>query len=820
MRQANPPHGANRILLLAQRLVALSQESRHEEMATLARELVAIAPAHPFGWKALGLAMHRQGQANAALDAMREALRLAPEDADTHYHAGCLLHAIRRLDEAEACYRQALALHPSCVDAALNLGNLLRESNRGIEAEAAYREAIRIQPDCAAAHGNLGVALREQKRLPEAEAALREAIRLTPDDPEAHNNLCLILQDQGASEAATAALREVIRLQPDNAQAHYKLGIALRKQNRLEEAATALREAIRCQPDFAAASNTLTEMLIANDQKVLALDNTIELLKIRKDPTAQQFFVQLIQSVKPLHHFPDCMDFLPDALTAPWTDPCRLMPAGMKILQCDPHLQSVMLHLLHMWPQRPTRSDLPDPDAFATAVGQPVLHILLTSAPIASWFAERFFTQTRHMLLADASQKIRLNDLPEDIFKFYAALAQQNYINDHVWDWQEMEKAQACALRDALDATLAGHAQPAPLMVLAVAAYFPLHALTHHAKLLQWTWSQPMEAVLTMQVRHPLEERRLAATIPRLTPIDDPLSRMVQKQYEENPYPKWQRLPRSAPMALNDYVRQSLPHATFQPLDDTEGHDCLIAGCGTGKHAILRATELRNVRILAIDLSMSSLCYAKRKSMELGLNGIDYAHADIMGLDRPGRFFDLIEAVGVLHHMRDPFAGWRILLGCLRPGGFMRLGFYSAVARENLTRHQVHLKEHANLSSDAIRQIRQEIMHSSSPLAKAASAAADFYDTSSCRDLLFHVQEHRISLMQIKAFIEAQDLRFLGMVTPGATTLTEYHRLFPDDPAATDLDHWQEFETRNPATFRTMYTFFIQKPTNATHAAA
>ena len=38
----------------------------------------------------------------------------------------------------------------------------------------------------------------------------------------------------------------------------------------------------------------------------------------------------------------------------------------------------------------------------------------------------------------------------------------------------------------------------------------------------------------------------------------------------------------------------------------------------------------------------------------------------------------------------------------------------------------------------------------------------DFYSTSECRDLLFHVQEHRMTLPQIKAFLAAQDLQFLG----------------------------------------------------------
>ena len=40
--------------------------------------------------------------------------------------------------------------------------------------------------------------------------------------------------------------------------------------------------------------------------------------------------------------------------------------------------------------------------------------------------------------------------------------------------------------------------------------------------------------------------------------------------------------------------------------------------------------------------------------------------------------------MGVLHHLADPYAGWRVLLSLLKPGGFMLVGLYSAAARRGL----------------------------------------------------------------------------------------------------------------------------------------
>ena len=86
----------------------------------------------------------------------------------------------------------------------------------------------------------------------------------------------------------------------------------------------------------------------------------------------------------------------------------------------------------------------------------------------------------------------------------------------------------------------------------------------------------------------------------------------------------------------------------------------------------------------------------------------------------------------------------------------------------------------------------------------------DFYSTSECRDLLFHVQEHRMTLPQIKAFLVAQDLQFLGFEID-RDTARRYAARFPSDPTMTDLDRWHAFEQDNPHTFANMYRFWVQK---------
>jgi len=96
------------------------------------------------------------------------------------------------------------------------------------------------------------------------------------------------------------------------------------------------------------------------------------------------------------------------------------------------------------------------------------------------------------------------------------------------------------------------------------------------------------------------------------------------------------------------------------------------------------------------------------------------------------------------------------------------------------------------------------------PRLKGLSDFGDFFSTSACRDLLFHVQEHRMTIPRIKAFLGESGLQFIGFDLDAAVR-AKYRSRFPDDPAMIDLDHWHAFETEHPRTFAGMYQFWIQK---------
>ena len=111
------------------------------------------------------------------------------------------------------------------------------------------------------------------------------------------------------------------------------------------------------------------------------------------------------------------------------------------------------------------------------------------------------------------------------------------------------------------------------------------------------------------------------------------------------------------------------------------------------------------------------------------------------------------------------------------------------------------------MTADDIRRCRHDLMDSPH---RNVAKFHDFFSTSECRDLLFHVQEHRHTLPQIKEFLAAQNLRFIGFEL-NQESQQRYRARFPGDRSMTDLDCWNAFEQEQPGTFATMYQFWCQK---------
>lgn len=353
------------------------------------------------------------------------------------------------------------------------------------------------------------------------------------------------------------------------------------------------------------------------------------------------------------------------------------------------------------------------------------------------------------------------------------------------------------------------------LLLTAVAAYVPLHTLPSADTLLHRDLAAEVAGLLRLQVREPQEEARDRAAIPAPITIEDGVSLEVKRQYEESPYPRWTTDP------LAQFVADRAQGKTGDRVEDRNKLEILVAGCGTGKDAIWVAEIFPNAQILAIDISRVSLAYARRRTREIGLRNVEYAQADILKLASIGRTFDRIESIGVLHHLAEPTTGWRVLLSLLRPDGEMRIALYSEAARQSIVQARALSAQRGyRATPDDIRKFRQEIVRDvDNPRWEFIKTSSEFHSMSGCRDLLFNVMEHRFSIPEIAAFLNDNDLSFLGFeFGRGSSTAERFRERFPDPGALTNLENWHAFELSNPQTFAGMYQFAVRKSLRAAAA--
>ena len=238
----------------------------------------------------------------------------------------------------------------------------------------------------------------------------------------------------------------------------------------------------------------------------------------------------------------------------------------------------------------------------------------------------------------------------------------------------------------------------------------------------------------------------------------------------------------------------------------------LVAGCGTGRHPIGLAKALPGAVVLAVDLSRASLAYGMREARMRGVRNVAFAQADILKLGGIDAEFDLIESSGVLHHMSDPEAGLKSLLKALKPGGYLRLGLYSRIARHAVTEARKIYAE-GGYGSDLtdVRAFRNDLIARDDAVLGNLASFPDFHTASEFRDLVMHVQEHQYDLKEVEALLKRNGLKFLGFTNE--TTLKALSAMPPRlaRKRVRNLKAWAAYERGHPDTFRGMYQFFCQK---------
>ncbi|MBT3351142.1 MAG: methyltransferase domain-containing protein [Nitrospinaceae bacterium] len=395
------------------------------------------------------------------------------------------------------------------------------------------------------------------------------------------------------------------------------------------------------------------------------------------------------------------------------------------------------------------------------------------------------------------------------------ALCLQGFINEFVFSVGAEEKQLIEEIRAEIEGALEAGVSVEPALeekLLLLAMYEPLFNLSSAHVIRDFpreSWSLEFQEILDTTFFVRFEEEVIKNEVKSISGVEDATSEAVRAQYEDNPYPRWISRTPTRKMNFSGYLKQVTPRFTPQAMFN-EPIRILVAGCGTGQQPISTAIAIR-CEVLAVDLSRASLAYAIRMARKMKIDNVEFVQGDILELSALEERFHVIECAGVLHHMKEPVRGLSVLEKLLLPGGVMKIGLYSAIARRKIIEARDYIESNGlKPGHEDIRAFRRDELMSAADRFDI-KRHGDFYSLSTCRDLLFHVQEHDLTLHEVRELIDSQNLNFIDFEFIESKHRERYAERFPDDTTMINLDNWERFEEEFPDTFLGMYQFWCQK---------
>lgn len=714
-------------------------------------QVLAARPNHADALNLRGLVAGRRGQNELAIQYFDRAIRADPEHAGAWSNRARPLAARGDLHEAERSLSRAMSLSPAGPTALLH-GRVLLALDRPAEAIGALSKALGAGVINAIAP--LVYALLTTGRRDDA---LGLVDRLPALPPAERMSLAAALRDHGLAASGLALLAA----SPDRSDELNLRGTLRQAMGDLDGARQDFAAAVHLDPNSGPARHNLASALFAAGSPDEAVPHHLEALSA--DPDDHSRWVGFIDTIGRCHRVPaGAADTVAEGLARPFVAHQSLERAARHLVQDE---------LGEGGLDAPVRT-------LAAALDRPLVHRWWRRTRVLGPAWERALTALRRAHLLD--------DALAGHADLALSLATQAWHTGFAW-WESADESAA------------------------------LDGLSPQADPVKWAMYRPLadgssapEPLVRLHLTEPEEARRRGAALPTIGLTTNPVSQRVQAQYEAHPYPRLLSVHRKPALPLPALLASALPHVTDVP--DGQSLRVLIAGCGTGQQILGAACRYAGARILAVDLSRASLGVAASKVAEWGFEGqVRLAQADILALDELDEAFDLIECGGVLHHLDDPEAGWRVLRDRLAPGGLMKIAVYSEHARADVVAAQAVVAD-LPITEQGLREARRRLLDlPENHAARSVVWSVDFASLAGFRDLVRHECEHRFTLERLGESLQNLGLELLGFQHPDPRAAAHYRQRFPEDAEQVNLQRWAIIEQEHPETFVGMLQFWCRR---------
>ena len=246
----------------------------------------------------------------------------------------------------------------------------------------------------------------------------------------------------------------------------------------------------------------------------------------------------------------------------------------------------------------------------------------------------------------------------------------------------------------------------------------------------------------------------------------------------------------------------------------------LDAGCGTGCSTEYLVHLNPQAHVTGIDLSSGALAVARERCQRSVRDRAEFHHLSLYDANQLPGEFEMINCVGVLHHLPDPIRGIQSLATKLAPGGIMHIFVYAELGRWEigLMQQAIALLQ-GNQKGDyrdgvkVGRQIFETLPEDNRLVQREKERWSMENHRDECfADMYVHPQEIDYNIETLFQLIDASGLKFLGFSNPRQWTLDRLLGKNPDlverAQGLSDRQRYRLIELLDPSSI-THYEFFL-----------
>lgn len=245
----------------------------------------------------------------------------------------------------------------------------------------------------------------------------------------------------------------------------------------------------------------------------------------------------------------------------------------------------------------------------------------------------------------------------------------------------------------------------------------------------------------------------------------------------------------------------------------------LDAGCGTGVGTEYLVHLNPEASVTGIDISQGAIAQAKERCQRSGASRVQFHEMRVEDAPTLNGQFEMINCVGVLHHLPDPSAGIKALAEKLSPGGIIHIFVYGELGRweVQLMQNAISLLQPESYQEGVKigRKLFQSLPEDNRLVKREKERWALDNQRDACfADMYVHPQEIDYNINTLFDLIAESGLEFVGFSNP---QFWQLERLLGKAPEVlerakqlSDPEKYRLIELLDPEV--THYEFFLSKP--------